>query len=88
MKIEKRLHNVADDNDEHKCRLKLSDLKMYVANLKRYLDDDRDRLTVFQCMSIEIEIEAWVGFFRMADRLSLKSGNIRGRKKATIIINQ
>jgi hypothetical protein len=75
MKIEKRLHNVSDDNDKEVCRLKLSDLRMYVANLKRYLDDEREKLTLQKCQSIESEIEAWIGFFRMSDKLNLRSSN-------------
>jgi hypothetical protein len=75
MKITKRAPNISDDNDRQECRLKLSDLKMYVANLKRYLDAERDKMDVAQCQSITVEIEAWNGFFKMAEKLNMKSGN-------------
>ncbi len=73
MKIEKRLHNVSDTNDKEICRFKLVDMRLYVANLKRYLEDERNELTLAKCQSIATEIEAWVGFFRLADKLNLKS---------------
>lgn len=75
MKFIKRAPNVSDDNDKFMCRLKLSDLRLYVANLKRYLESERKNLVVGKCRAIESEIEAWVGFFRMSEKLNMKSGN-------------
>jgi len=73
MKIVKRSHNVSDTNDKEICRFKLTDLKMYITNLKRYLEDKKNDLTVSECRAITSEIEAWNGFFKMADKLNLKS---------------
>lgn len=71
MKIEKRFDNISDTNDKEVCLFKLSDLRRYIANLKRYLEDEESKLTVAQCQSISVEIEAWIGFFRMTDKLNL-----------------
>jgi hypothetical protein len=80
MKIVKRQDNVTDDNDKEVCLFKLTDLRIYVANLKRYLSDERNEFTVAQSQSIATEVEAWAGFRKIIKQQSTIINNLKSKE--------